>query len=160
MMSPMNDTNKIRPGKQSDESRKIFQAVCFSLDGNEYGIDISRVTEIIRPVNVRVASGLPPFIMGFISYDDREVPLMNLRKRMGMEAIEIDNKGRIMVAEDAGKMIGLAVDAVTEVIRMDPTQISNVPYEGKPSGENLLMAVYRDDDKQVRILDGARIFDF
>ncbi len=159
-MLPMNDTNKIRPEKETGKSEKIFQAVCFSLDGIEYGIDVNRVTEIIRPVEIMDASGSPSFIQGTINYHEQEVLLMDLRKRLGLKNMEAGENIRIVVAEYEGKMIGLTVDAVTAVIRMDEAQIAQSFDINIPSGEAILKAVYRDDDKQIPIMDCACIFDF
>jgi chemotaxis signal transduction protein/ABC-type nitrate/sulfonate/bicarbonate transport system substrate-binding protein len=92
----------------------------FSLDGQQYGIDILRIKEIIGMLPVRSIPQAPPYVRGVINLRGRTIPVIDLRVKFGLGAPASGNRSCIVVLESdcAGKecFIGVAVDSVSEVL--------------------------------------------
>ena len=93
------------------------QVVVFQLNGQGYGIDIGAVKEIIRCQAVTRVPGVPDSIEGAIDLRGKVIPVIDLRKRFGIEAWQQTEETRIIVVEVGNDTIGVFVDAVTEVLR-------------------------------------------
>lgn len=93
------------------------QLVVFTLSGEHYGVEISKVQEIIRMQRITQVPGSPDFVMGVLNLRGKVVPVIDLRRRLGLPGSVDAASGRIMVVVFDGRTIGMAVDAVTEVLR-------------------------------------------
>jgi purine-binding chemotaxis protein CheW len=118
--------------KQSESTEKkgnvIRQLVCFRLGDEEYGLDIQKVHEINRLVNITKIPQAPVFVEGVINLRGKIIPIIDLRKRFGFEALKVrDKENRIIVIEAHGSTVGMIVDAVTEVLRLQESQIEATP---------------------------------
>ena len=142
----------------TDSTKAVFQAVCFSLEGNIYAIDVTVVEEIIRPGEIRSADGLPPFAKGMITWCEQSIPLWDLRVRLGYPAAESDDESRVVVVSFKGRVFGMLVDSVTEVLRMEGTHFRNTSKANAACGEDMWRRIHQEDNKQVRLLDHACLF--
>src|SRR5688500_4488753 len=90
------------------------QVVVLELAGEGYAIEISTIQEIIRmqPIT-RIPNG-PGWIEGVTNLRGRVIPVLDLRRRLGLPAGEVTRRCRIVVAELGGHTLGLVVDAVSE----------------------------------------------
>ena len=106
-----------------DEGSGELQLVVFRLGREEYGIDITRVREIIRVTEITRIPNSPPFIEGVINLRGQITTVMDLRKKLGVKA-ENTEQTRIMIVElSDSTTIGMIVDAVTEVMRLPKKDI-------------------------------------
>lgn len=156
----MPSTDKIKTtgaAPATDSTKAVFQAVCFSLEGNIYAIDVTVVEEIIRLGEIRSADGLPPFAKGVIMWREQSIPLWDLKVRLGYAAAESDDESRVVVVNHKGRVFGMLVDSVTEVLRLDGAQIENPSEANAASGEVMWRRIYQEDNKQVRLLDHAHL---
>lgn len=110
----------------SQISNEIHQLVSFKLGKEEFGIDILRVHEINRMLNLTRLPNAPYYIDGVVNLRGRVIPVVNLRVKLGMERKEADRNSRIVVVELSGKIIGFLVDEVNEVLRI-PENITEQP---------------------------------
>ncbi len=94
------------------------QLVTFEIGREEFGLDILSVQEIDRITGITELPQVPEYIEGIINLRGKIVPVMNLRKRLGMEEKSDDQNTRIIVARVDGKTTGFKVDAVKEVLRI------------------------------------------
>ena len=99
------------------------QLVVFDLANEVYGVDISRVQEIIRMQAITRVPGAPPFVEGVINLRGKIIPVIDLHRRFGLQAAQPGKSSRIVVVETEGFVIGMIVDAVSEVLRVSPTCI-------------------------------------
>ena len=111
-------TNQLNDGEE--------QVVVFELAGENYGIDISHVQEIIRRPAITTVPRAPEYVEGVVNLRGRVIPVISLRKRFGLSEAEADRASRIIVLEVSGNTVGAAVDAVTEVLRV-PTSAVEPP---------------------------------
>ncbi|NPV05750.1 MAG: purine-binding chemotaxis protein CheW [Syntrophaceae bacterium] len=106
----------------------------FSLAGEEYGIGILKVKEIIGMMNITPVPQTPEFVKGVINLRGKVIPVVDLRLRFGLEAAAYTERTCIIVVEVAGAggsvMMGIVVDAVSEVLNIRGADIENTPAFG------------------------------
>src|SRR5450759_5813344 len=99
----------------SGKSGEMQIVVCERAD-EHYGLDIAKVFEIIRHQPITPVPRAPAFVKGVINLRGRIIPVVDLRGRFGMRAVEPTKESRIVVAESSSKRVGLIVDSVSEVL--------------------------------------------
>jgi purine-binding chemotaxis protein CheW len=99
------------------------QVVVFELASETYALDISHVIEIIRIQPVTPVPGAADYIEGLINLRGRVVPVVDLRKRFYLPARATGDRSRIIVVQVADDIVGAVVDAVSEVIMVNPDLI-------------------------------------
>ncbi|OPY04348.1 MAG: Chemotaxis protein CheW [Syntrophaceae bacterium PtaB.Bin038] len=106
----------------------------FSLAGEEYGIGILKVKEIIGMMNITPVPQTPEFVKGVINLRGKVIPVVDLRLRFALEAAAYTERTCIIVVEVAGTsgsvMMGIVVDAVSEVLNIRGADIENTPAFG------------------------------
>ena len=125
----VSDIQKPEPSveKKVDESDKeeaasgAVEAIIFSMDKEDYGVDIHQVKEVIKVRELTAVPKAPRDIMGVISLRGAVIPVMNLRGRFGMP---MENSGeRIIIVRDGAGLLGLLVDSVRHVVRVPENSI-------------------------------------
>jgi purine-binding chemotaxis protein CheW len=102
---------------------KEEQLVAFQLAGETYGIPIALVQEIIRFCEITQIPRTSPAVRGVVNLRGKIVPVIDLRMRFGLPTIEESSSTRIVVVESEPHVVGLIVDAVTQVLRLSAAQI-------------------------------------
>lgn len=142
-----------QPELPSKVQEQVLQLVTFTLGEEEYGIPILQVQEIIRPVAITVVPKAPPFIEGVINLRGQVVPVVNLRRRLGLPDLEgLSEEARIIVVEVQGRTAGLLVDGVSEVFRLGVNQIEPPPTLEQGHRE-YIQGVGRMGDRLIVLLD-------
>jgi purine-binding chemotaxis protein CheW len=136
-------------GSESPE----LQLVVFRLNGEEFGVDIGQVREIIRvPVITRIPNA-PAFIEGVINLRGKITPVMDLRSRLGLEASDTNDSTRIIIAELGKDNLGMIVDSVSEVRRLSTSDIDPVSDITTKIGDDYIRGVGRLENKLLILLD-------
>lgn len=115
---------------------KELQVVGFRIGNETFGVRIGAVREIVRVPEITAVPSAPETIEGVINLRGKIIPVMDLRKRFGQSDIRPDKKNRILVVELEGKLVGLIVNAASEVLKISPSEIEppgNVFAEGESS---------------------------
>ncbi len=94
------------------------QLVIFDVGDEVYGVDTSKVQEIIRMQSITHVPGAPAFVEGVINLRGRIIPVIELHQRFGLPSSEASKTSRILVVETEGQVVGMIVDAVSEVVRI------------------------------------------
>ncbi len=139
------------------ESSGSLQLVSFQLAKEEYGVEITKVREIILMGDITRIPQTPDFIKGLINLRSMVIPVIDLRIRFGLEAGELTDESRIMVLNVGGKTLGIIVDAVDEVLRVSREQIAPPPPTVIGLGREYLAGLVRRSDKLLILLDIDRI---
>lgn len=122
------DTSSTEAEDMDDEG----QVVVFQLGGEEFGVNIHSVQEIVRvPEQLTRIPQAPPFLEGVINLRGSVLPVIDQRRRMGIEPRSQHDRQRIMVYLMNGVRTGFIVDSVTEVLRIDSKDISDTPSNGQ-----------------------------
>src|SRR5260370_18329694 len=114
---------------------KDLQVVGFRIGNETYGVLIGAVREIVRVPEITSVPSAPELIEGVINLRGKIIPVMDLRKRFGQTEIHHDKKNRILVVELDNKLIGLIVNAPSEVLKIPPSEIE-APGSFFPEGES------------------------
>ena len=102
---------------------KDIQVVGFRIGSETFGVRISNVREIVRVPEITSVPNAPDYLEGVINLRGKIIPVMDLRKRFGQMEIQPDKKNRILVVDFEGKLVGLIVNAASEVLKIPPSEI-------------------------------------
>ncbi len=136
---------------------RLRQLVTFKLGSEEYGVGIMRVQEIIRFQEVTRVPQMPAFIEGVINLRGRVIPVIDLRKRFDLGAAEIGAQTRIVVVNVEGRVLGVVVDAVSEVLRVSEDQVEPPPTVVSGIGHDYLEGVGKVQGRLIILLNLDRI---
>jgi purine-binding chemotaxis protein CheW len=137
---------------------RLIQLVGFKVNEEEYGIDILNVQEINRMMDITRVPNAPEFVEGVINLRGKVLPVVDLRKRFGLERKEYDKHTRIVVVELVGKTIGCIVDAVSEVLRIPSNVIEPPPKLAVGAGGQFIKSVGKLQDRLLLLLDMEKLF--
>ncbi|SHL01372.1 chemotaxis protein CheW [Rhodothermus profundi] len=143
--------------QQQTSRTQLLQLVSFLIENEEFGVDILNVQEIIRPVDITRVPNAPAFVEGVINLRGRIVPVVDLRKRFNLPQRERDKNSRIIVVELGDKIVGFMVDAVREVLRVDPSVIEPPPELAIGIDAHYITGVAKLEDRLLILLDLERI---
>ncbi len=104
---------------------KDLHIVGFRIGNETYGVRIGSVREIVRVPEITAVPSAPDLIEGVINLRGKIIPVMDLRKRFGQTEIISDRKNRILVVELENKLIGLIVNAASEVLKIPPSEVDS-----------------------------------
>ena len=139
------------------EGTGSMQLVSFRLAPEEYGIEITKVQEIILMGEITRVPQTPDFIKGLINLRSTVIPIVDLRLRFGLSQETATDETRIMVVNVGGKTIGIIVDAVSEVLRISQEQISPPPPTVAGLGREYLTGLVKLDNRLLILLDIDKI---
>lgn len=137
----------------TSRSDALIQMVSFVIDREEFGVEILRVQEIIRLVDITRVPHAPAFVEGVINLRGKIVPVIDLRKRFRLATREADQDTRIIVLELVDRVVGFMVDSVREVIRVDRRLIEPPPDLAIGIDAHYITGVAKLDDRLLIILD-------
>lgn len=106
-----------------EAAQKNQQYVGFILDEQEYAIPIEKIQEIVLYNGVTRLPQVPAFVEGVTNLRGNIIPILNLRNILGMSNQEINLETRVVVVHVQNKTLGLIVDSVTQVKKINPDEI-------------------------------------
>jgi purine-binding chemotaxis protein CheW len=135
----------------------LIQLVSFAIGEEEFGVDILKVQEINRIVEVTRVPNTPEYVDGVINLRGKVIPIVDLRCRFGMPRKEKDKNSRIIVVELSGKVLGFVVDSVSEVLRL-PSNVTEAPPPMIAGiGAEYITAIGKLEDRLLILLDLERV---
>ncbi|MBW4056301.1 MAG: chemotaxis protein CheW [Proteobacteria bacterium] len=127
------------------------QVVVFRLDKEEFGVPIDSVQEIVRvPEELTHVPKAPPFVEGVINLRGSVLPVIDLRRRLGMPTVERSDRQRVMVFLISGMRTGFIVDSVAEVLKIHKSAIEPAPHLSAEQAK--LMSRMANLEKQKRMV--------
>lgn len=139
------------------DSKEVLQLVTFRLGKEEFSMDILKVQEIIRIMDLTRVPRTPDFIEGVINLRGRVTPVLDLRKRFGLPADEKTNETRIIVVDIDNRTVGLKVDAVSEVLRLPADTVEPPPSLITGAESDYIKGVGKLDGRLIILLDVSKI---
>lgn len=139
---------------------KILQLVTFKLGNEEFGVDILKVQEINRMMEITRIPNAPPFIEGVINLRGKIIPIVDLRKKLGfVNGNGISEKTtRIIVVELDGLVLGFIVDSVSEVLRIPENTIEPPPSIVGGVESDYIEGVGKLDNRLLILLELKKLF--
>jgi len=137
---------------------ELLQLVSFYLGKEEYGVDILKVKEINKMMQLTKVPNAPYYVEGVINLRGKIIPVVDLRTKLGMSRKENDKNTRIIVVEVEEKTLGFIVDEVSEVLRI-PKSVTEAPPELVSGVDSeYITAVGKLDDRLLILLDLNKVF--
>ncbi len=143
--------------KKDMDLKEILQLVTFRLGKEEYSLDILKVQEIIRHMELTRVPKSPDFVDGVINLRGKVIPVLDLRKRFGLPVDERTNETRIIVVDVDSRTVGLKVDAVSEVLRLPSDTVEPPPAMVTGVESDYIKGVGKLDGRLLILLDVAKI---
>ncbi len=138
-------------------SDELIQLVSFRLNQEEFGVDILKVQEINRMVEITRVPQAPYYCEGVINLRGKVIPVIDLRKKFDMDAREWDKNTRIVVCDVEGNVVGMIVDAVEEVLRIPGSTVEPAPSIVATVNSDYIKGVAKLDERLMIFLDISRI---
>jgi purine-binding chemotaxis protein CheW len=110
-----------------DQALSMRQYLAFHLDDEEYALDITRISEIIKVREFTDIPRAPGFILGIISLRGVVVPVFDLRRRLNLGVSDMLPTSRIIVAQHDNVTVGLLVDSINQVINLSDDELEPPP---------------------------------
>jgi len=144
--------------ESSTFSEKNLQLVIFELSGEEFGVEILQVSEIIPVSRITSIPQAPECIKGLINLRGKIVVVIDLNKRLGFSSKETDSLSKIIILEVRGTVIGMLVNSVTEILRLPLSSIEPTPeiIKSKINAE-YLTGVGKVGNRIIVLLNLARV---
>ena len=111
----------------AEEDQVASEYLTFTLGSEEYAIDILKVQEIRGYEQPTLIANAPPFIKGVINLRGIIVPIVDLRIKFNLGKVEYTPFTVVIILNVAGRVIGVVVDSVSDVISLTPEQIRPSP---------------------------------
>jgi purine-binding chemotaxis protein CheW len=145
-----------RPRESETKREELLQLVGFHVGGEEFGIEILRVQEIIRTQQLTRVPNSPQFMEGVMNLRGKIIPVIALRRRFGLDEALPGKQNRIVVVEIQGTVLGFIVDSVSEVLRISAETVEPPPRMGIVERE-YVSGVAKLGDRLLILLDTERL---
>src|SRR5438874_5524143 len=136
---------------------KDLHLVGFRIGRETFGVPISLVHEIVRVPEITSVPEAPDYVEGVINLRGKIISIVDLRKRFGEKEITHNKKNRILVVEVENKMVGLIVDAASEVLRMSSDEVDNPPNVFEEGELNYVTGVGKLKDRLIILVELNKI---
>ncbi len=133
-----------------------LQFVVFRLGSQEFGLSIFQVERILRYEAPASLPKAPDFLEGVVSYGEGVVPLVDLRKRINLPA-EYKEETRMMVLQFDEHHVGVVVDQVVEVLRVDTRTITQPPPMVRGLAAEYISGIITRPSRTIVVLNAARL---
>lgn len=129
----------------------------FTLGTEDYGVDILKVQEIRGYDTVTRLPDSPEFIKGVINLRGVIVPVVDLRIKFKLGDVRYDSFTVMIILNVGGRIIGMVVDGVSDVIRLAPGQVRPAPELGAAVDTKFLAGVGTMEERMILLLDIDRM---
>ncbi|BCS54627.1 chemotaxis protein CheW [Geobacter sp. SVR] len=153
-------TNALVTRDDAAGENELIQLVSFMLANEEYGVEVLKVREIIRLPTITKMPNMPPHMEGIINLRGKVIPIISMRKRFGLYDSDSSDRNRIIIMDVAGGLTGFIVDAVSEVIRIQGSDINQPPPAviSGGVGQEFITGVLNHGERLLIIMDVNRMF--
>ena len=141
----------------TDANAGTREILSFRLGDEEYGIDILKVQEIRGYGTVTKIANTPEFIKGVIDLRGTIVPIVDMRLKFGLARAEYDQFTVTIILNVAERVVGIAVDGVSDVVALTPDNVKPIPTLGTQVDANYLDGVGTLDERMILLIDIERL---
>ncbi len=144
--------------QERQDQKDVVQMLVFKLASEEYVIDIMRVNEIIRPEKITAVRKAPEYVKGVIELRGTIVPIVDLRRRLELDPRQGEAEPYVIIVTVEGVVVGVEVDNVVEVVRVERSQIKASPDLTKQEGEApFFLGICKQDTRLLMLLNIKRL---
>lgn len=143
--------------EMSGRSGELLQIGTFMLGSQFFGVDILRMREIIRLVDITKVPRAERFMEGVINIRGTVIPVISLRARFGMPRKDFDKETRIINMEIGNIIVGFIVDSIGHVQRVPRDAIEPVSPVIAPVESEYILGITRVDEELCTVLDADKL---
>jgi len=153
MMEHGHVENALKPSGQ--------EYLVFTLGEQEYAIDILKVQEIrgYESQHVTRIANVPPFIKGVTNLRGTIVPIIDMRIKFKLEHVPYDHHTVVIILNLASRVVGIVVDGVSDVLGLQPAQLSPAPQTGAAFSAQYLLGIGTIDTRMLMLVDIEALMD-
>lgn len=140
-----------------DEDTQKDKYLTFRIAGDEYGVEIRCVIEVIGMQKITHVPDLPDFVRGVINLRGQVIPITDVRMRFGLEIRDYDDRTCIVVVNVNNTFVGLVVDTVSDVLDIPEENIEPPPKVSRKSGSHYIQGIGKKDEDVKIILDVQKL---
>ncbi len=137
---------------ESNEPEVQRQIVAFRVGEEVFGLEIGNVREVIEYREVTPVPRAPEFVAGIISLRGTILPVVDLRKRIGMEPAEPSPETVILVLEVDGRRVGLVADRILDILKAGPERALRTKERRGAAAQEYIQEVLKVEDRVVILL--------
>lgn len=156
--SPTTASQAETPVNTDERSGKYLT---FKLGPDEFGVRVIKVREIMAMQPVTVVPKMPDYVKGVINLRGKAIPVVDLRLRFALPAVDSTSRTCIIVVEVEGDarpiQVGVVVDAVSSVLNFTPAEIGNLPDSGPRPATAFIIGMVKVKGKMKILLDLDRV---
>ena len=143
----------------SEAPENVVEYVTATVGGQLFGLPISRVQDVFAPDRLTRVPLAPPEIAGLLNLRGRIVTAIDMRRRLGLDALAADAPRMAVGVECKGESYGLLIDAIGEVLKLSASGREDNPVNLDPGLARVSAGVHRLDGKLLVVLDVDRVLD-
>ena len=153
-MSQIQSAATVSPSSiESVKSELTNEFLTFRLGAEEYGVDILKVQEIRGYDAITQIANAPVFVKGVINLRGVIVPIVDMRIKFGLGEAEYDQFTVVIILNVAGRVVGIVVDAVSDVISLEQEQFRPTPGMGSIIDTEYIMGLGTLDERMLILID-------
>jgi purine-binding chemotaxis protein CheW len=126
--------------------------IVFRLGSMEFAIDIMAVREIRGWTPATALPHAPPYVRGVINLRGAVLPIVDLAERLGFPPIELSARRVVVVVQIGGRLVGLLVDAVSDILSQPPEAVQPIPDVASESVKLYVQGVFAFDDRMIGLI--------
>ncbi|AXQ93746.1 chemotaxis protein CheW [Cereibacter azotoformans] len=135
----------------------LREVVAFRIGSQEFCIDIRAVREIRGWTPTTILPHAPAYVIGVINLRGLVVPIINLAARLAVGAPEPDARHVVIITVVDDQLIGLLVDAVSDILTVSPSAVQPTPQVASEATQAFVRGVIMIDARMLRLLDLAGV---
>jgi purine-binding chemotaxis protein CheW len=141
----------------AEAKRQLETWVAFRIAGELYGLPVTVAQEILRVESITRVPHAPSTIRGIINMRGRVLPVVDVRLRLGLAAAQIALQSRILVVSARSRLLGLLVDSVEQVLRLDRNGVEAPPPDVMTEQSEYISGVYHLEDGLLILLEVGQL---
>lgn len=133
------------------------QFVVFTINGEEFGMNIENISSIEKMLDIFKIPNTPDYIEGLANLRGKVLTIFNLRRRFNLASPEFDENTKIIIANTSVSEIGVIVDGVREIIKVEDNEFDPVPEALNNVRDRFLSGTAKVGDRLILMLDLEKV---
>jgi purine-binding chemotaxis protein CheW len=134
-------------------TEEVLQLVTFTLNDEEYAVDILSVQEINRITEITQVPNSPDYVDGVINLRGKVIPVINMRQKFGLSDKASDDTSRVIIMDIQGVTNGLLVDSVSEVLRISSNIVEPPPALSSATHSKFIKGIAKMENRLIVLID-------
>jgi chemotaxis signal transduction protein len=153
----MENIDYVKEAESHSVEAADIQLVGMKLGEEEYAVDVLKIQEIIRTVEITIVPRSDPYVLGVMNLRGKVIPVIDLRVRFNLDKTDFDKATRVIVVRFEKEQIGFVVDEVTQVIRIAKSMVEPTPPLVGAIGQEYILGICKFSERLIILLDIDRV---